>query len=181
MTQPRPNILLNMADQWRGDRLGSAGYPEFEPPHLDELFYNGVSFRHAYSAAPTCNAPRATLMTGVSQRSQGRVGYADNVPWDYPVTLPGLFADAGYHTQCVGKMHVSPERSLIGFHNVVLHDGALLKHPASANYKQFDDYRRFLRSQSHADTSREEGYVHDGNLVVGRPQQPSLQESRLRD
>lgn len=53
------------------------------------------------------------------------MGYRDHVRWDYDVTLPGLFADAGYHTQAVGKMHVSPARNLLGFHNVVLHDGYL--------------------------------------------------------
>lgn len=166
MKTDRPNILLIMADQWRGDCLGCAGHPVVETPHLDEMFYHGVRFRQAYSAVPTCIAARAALMTGLSQRSHGRVGYADNVPWAYPVTLPGLFAGAGYHTQCVGKMHVSPERSLIGFHNVVLHDGALLKQPASANYDFFDDYRRFLRSQSHAEASLEETGLHVNSWVV---------------
>lgn len=166
MKSPRPNLLLIMADQWRGDCLGFAGHPVVETPHLDELFYHGVHFRHAYSAVPTCIAARAAVMTGLSQHSHGRVGYADNVPWDYEVTLPGLLAAAGYHTQCVGKMHVSPERSLIGFHNVVLHDGALLKRPASANYDLFDDYRRFLRDHAHADASLEDTGLHVNSWVV---------------
>jgi arylsulfatase len=165
MTRP-PNILFVMADQWRGDCLGSAGHPVVETPHLDEMFFHGVRFSHAYSAVPTCIAARAAVMTGLSQRSHGRVGYADNIPWDYPITLPRLFTDAGYHTQCVGKMHVSPERSLLGFHNVVLHDGQLHKHRTDENHDFYDDYRRFLRSHTHADAELQETGIHVNSWAV---------------
>jgi arylsulfatase len=120
-----PNILLIVVDQWRADCLGAAGHPVIQTPHLDVLAADGVRFRHAYAAVPSCIAARASLLTGLHQRRHGRVGYRDGVPWDYPTTLAGTFAAAGYHTQAVGKMHVYPTRSLQGFHNVVLHDGYL--------------------------------------------------------
>ena len=144
--QTRMNVVLIMADQWRGDSLGLAGHPVVETPNLDRLFHDGVVFDQAYSAVPSCIAARAALLTGLSQRNHGRVGYKDRVKWDYKETLPGLLAAAGYHTHCVGKMHVSPARNLMGFHSVDLHDGYL--HTERCNpydYGLADDYLPWLR------------------------------------
>ena len=77
------NIILIMADQWRGDCLGLAGHSVVETPNLDRLFHDGVVFDQAYSAVPSCIAARAALLTGLSQRNHGRVGYKDRVKWDY--------------------------------------------------------------------------------------------------
>jgi arylsulfatase A-like enzyme len=148
--RPPPNILLVIADQWRADCLGFDGHPVVETPHLDELFCEGIHFRQAYSACPTCIPARAALMTGLSPAGHGRRGYKDGVPWEYPVTLAGQLAAAGYHTQCVGKMHVHPARNLLGYHHVVLHDGSLGIHRrAPQDYDYTDDYRRALRAETH--------------------------------
>ena len=88
----RPNIILIQVDQWRADSLGFAGHPVAETPHLDGLFRQGVHFSQAYAAVPSCIAARASLHTGLTPRSHGRVGYQDGVPWDYEVTLAGLLA-----------------------------------------------------------------------------------------
>jgi arylsulfatase A-like enzyme len=74
------------------------------------------------------------------------------VNWDYGVTLPGVLAQAGYHTQGVGKMHFFPPRSLMGFHNVVLHDGYLHhERRFSRNYELADDYWRWLKDKVDAE------------------------------
>lgn len=147
-TASAPNLLLIIVDQWRGDCLGCAGHPVVETPHLDRIAQEGVRFTSAYAAVPSCIAARASLMTGLTPRHHGRVGYQDHVPWDYPVTLAGLLAGAGYHTQAVGKMHVHPARSLLGFHNVVLHDGYLhAERRSRRNYDLADDYLPDLRRQ----------------------------------
>lgn len=146
----QPNILLLMADQWRADCLGFAGHPVVETPHLDELFTEGIHFPQAYSSCPTCIPARVALLTGLSQRTHGRTRYEDGVPWEYPITLPGLLAGAGYHTQCVGKMHVHPSRSLMGFHHVVLHDGDIkIQRLGEKDFDRTDDYRRWLREHAH--------------------------------
>ncbi len=142
------NLLLIVVDQWRWDALGHAGHPCVETPHLDRLAQEGVSFRAAYAAVPSCIAARASLMTGLTPRRHGRVGYQDHVPWNYETTLPGTLAAAGYHTQAVGKMHVYPARTLLGFHHVVLHDGYLhAERRAQRNYDLVDDYLPWLRRQ----------------------------------
>ncbi|WP_019419384.1 arylsulfatase [Paenibacillus sp. OSY-SE] len=152
-TSKRPNVLLITVDQMRFDCLSIAGHPIVETPNLDELARTGVRFDRAYSATPTCVPARAAIFTGQSQRSHGRVGYRDCVPWNYDTTLPGELAKAGYHTQCVGKMHVYPARNLLGFHNVVMHDGYLhhnrFRHnvPAHEHFDQVDDYLVWLRER----------------------------------
>jgi arylsulfatase len=150
----RPNIVLILVDQWRGDCLSIAGHPVVHTPYLDQLALGGARFQQAYSAVPTCIPARAALFTGLSQASHGRVGYLDGIEWNYPVTLAGEFTRQGYQTQAIGKMHVYPERSQMGFQNVLLHDGFFnfwrSKHP---DYESADDYIAWLREKagSHAD------------------------------
>ncbi|MEZ4621629.1 MAG: arylsulfatase [Caldilineaceae bacterium] len=147
-TDTRPNILFICVDQWRADCLGFAGHPTVETPHLDRLAHEGINFTQAYTATPTCVPARAAILTGLAPRHHGFVGYNDHVPWHYDVTMPGLLAAAGYHTQCVGKMHVQPARNLMGFHNVVLHDGYLHRERSKRDdYALVDDYTPWLRER----------------------------------
>lgn len=148
----RPNLILLMADQFRGDCLGIAGHPDVKTPYLDALAAEGVRFPNAYSACPTCVPARACLYTGMSQAHAGRVGYEDLVPWNYEHTLAGELARAGYYTQCVGKMHVHPLRNNLGFHDVRLHDGYLHAYrrpdtPACEDQRTADDYYWWLRQE----------------------------------
>lgn len=152
----RPNIVLIMTDQLRGDCLGYAGHPDVKTPYLDTLASRGVSFDHAYSSCPSCIAARAALHTGLSQEHHGRTGYEDGIPWRYPHTLAGELTKAGYQTQCVGKMHVHPMRNYLGFQNVELHDGYLhYSRYASAPWKESqkiaDDYFHWLKQEKGVD------------------------------
>lgn len=166
----RPNILLLCVDQWRGDCLSIDGHPVVHTPWLDQLALSGARFAHAYSATPTCIAARAALFTGLTQRSHGRVGYQDGVPWRYPVTLAGEFTRHGYDTVAVGKMHVYPERNQVGFKKVVLHDGHL-HFTRRAHFKRMaavDDYLPWLAKQ----LGRKADYFDHGincNSNVARP------------
>ena len=54
----KPNIILLMTDQLRGDALGYAGHPDVKTPYLDTLASQGVNFDRAYSACPSCIARR---------------------------------------------------------------------------------------------------------------------------
>ncbi|MCJ8007017.1 arylsulfatase [Lederbergia wuyishanensis] len=148
----KPNILMIMVDQMRFDCMSSAGHPIVETPNIDQLVRDGVRFTNAYSATPTCIPARAAVLTGMSQKSHGRVGYQDRIPWNYPHMLPDEMSKAGYHTQCVGKMHVYPSRNLCGFHNIVLHDGYLHHNrfkntPYQDSFEQTDDYLPWLRER----------------------------------
>ena len=165
----QPNIILICVDQWRGDCLSIESHPIVHTPHLDELSLGGARFSHAYSATPTCIPARAGLYTGLSQRAHGRVGYKDGVSWNYPITIASEFTKAGYQTQAVGKLHVYPERSQMGFQNVVLHDGFLhLARRRNRPYELVDDYLPWLRER----LGSEADYFDHGvncNSIVARP------------
>ncbi len=145
----QPNVVLICVDQWRGDCLSVAGHPVVHTPYLDSLALSGVRFDRTYAACPTCIAARASLYTGLTQRTHWRVGYRDGVPWNYPVTIASEFTRQGYQTQAVGKMHVYPERSQLGFQNVELHDGHLhFPRRTQANFERVDDYLPWLRRET---------------------------------
>lgn len=152
----QPNILLIMTDEMRGDCIGAAGHPDVKTPYLDTLISQGIFYPNAYSACPSCVPARAALHTGLKQEHHGRVGYQDRVDWNYSVTLAGELAKAGYYTQCVGKMHVHPLRSTLGFHNVELHDGYLHEYRYRSgsfadNQLYADDYFYWLKKELGAD------------------------------
>ncbi len=168
----KPNILLIMTDQFRFDALGYAGHPDVKTPYLDSLAASGVVFNNAYAAVPSCIASRCALMTGLKQEHHGRVGYEDNVRWDYEHTLPGELAKNGYYTKCVGKMHVHPLRKTLGFHDVVLHDGYL--HAArysnvssDENQKVADDYYYELKKRHGIDTDTTDNGLDCNSFLTG--------------
>lgn len=169
----QPNILFIMTDQLRGDCLGIMGHPNVKTPYIDTLATQGILFDNAYSACPSCIASRAAIHTGMSQEHHKRVGYQDNIPWRYPHTLAGELSNAGYYTQCVGKMHVAPLRNYLGFHNIELHDGYL--HCArykSVSYQNSqliaDDYFYWLKEQKGISADVTDSGI-DCNSWIARP------------
>lgn len=92
----KPNVILIMADQWRGDFLGYTGHQFVETPYLNDLARKGITFNSAYSPVPTCIPARANLFTGMKQENTGRVGYQDGVDWKYPNYLAGEFSKNNY-------------------------------------------------------------------------------------
>ena len=167
----RPNVLMIMADQFRGDCLGVDGHPDVKTPFLDTLAERGARFARAYTATPSCIPARAGLLTGMAPCHHGRVGYQDGVPWRYEHTLPGCFTKAGYQTKCVGKMHVHPPRARLGFEDVELHDGFLHYYrkpgtPACEAQRIADDYFHDMQGRGHKDVT-DTGI--DCNGSVARP------------
>lgn len=148
----KPNLVLIMCDQMRGDCMGIAGHPDVKTPYLDSLAAEGTWFPNAYSACPSCIPARAALFTGLSQVHHGRVGYEDGIDWNYPHMLPQALADAGYHTEAVGKLHVHPPLKDCGFHHLTLHDGYIgyYRNPdAPARHHQLfhDSYLDWLKNR----------------------------------
>ncbi|MFW6598728.1 arylsulfatase [Propionibacteriaceae bacterium Y2011] len=117
----RPNIVLITTDQQRGDCLGVDGHPVVQTPNLDHLARSGALFRRGYSECPSCVPARRTLLSGQSPVAHGMVGMT-SAPWDPAHTLPGELARAGYQTQLVGKLHMTPARKRFGFENMELAD-----------------------------------------------------------
>ncbi|HHX40117.1 MAG TPA: arylsulfatase [Armatimonadetes bacterium] len=145
-TPARPNILLIMTDQHRGDCLGCAGHPALETPYLNQLAAEGTRFRYAYTAVPSCIPARATLMTGMHQWHTGILGMGrsgGNMTPAYRHTLPGELGRAGYHTQGIGKMHFHPQRARYGFDNLILDESSRELSPGfKSDYRQwFEEHK----------------------------------------
>ena len=133
----RPNLLLITTDQQRGDCLGCAGHPAVETPYLDQLAQEGAYFPHAYTSVPSCTPARAAILTGMDQWNHGRLTMSGGDALEYPATLPGVLAGAGYHTQAVGKMHHHPQRRLYGFHHMVLDESGRREPGFISDYHRF--------------------------------------------
>ena len=68
----RPNILyLHSHDSGRYVQPYGHAVPT---PNLQRLAEEGVRFRQAYYAAPTCSPSRAALLTGQASHSCGQFG-----------------------------------------------------------------------------------------------------------
>lgn len=148
----KPNVVMIVVDQMRFDCIGANMNEYISTPNIDMLAENGYNFQNCYSAVPTCIAARAALMTGLSQKNHGRVGYQDRVEWNYSQTIGKSFKEEGYQTYAIGKMHVFPERSRLGFDHVELHDGYLhtnrnFNRDYASSFEQVDDYLVWLKEQ----------------------------------
>ena len=148
----KPNVLLLMCDQFRGDCLSFLDHPDVKTPYLDTLASDGVTFKNAYTATPSCIPARACLLTGMSQEKNGRVGYEEGLTFDYDHYLAGELTKNHYQTACIGKMHVHPPRLACGFETLKLHDG-YIGHYRRANLPYWmhqnvaDDYMRYLKDK----------------------------------
>lgn len=105
--KPRPNILLLVTDDQRWDAMRCAGNALAITPNLDALANDGVRFRNAFVTTAICAASRASILTGLYERShRSTFGTPplreDCVVSSYPVQL----RNAGYRTGFVGKFGV---------------------------------------------------------------------------
>ncbi len=105
----RPNLLLILTDDQRFDMLGSV-HPFLETPHMDMLASEGYRFENAFVTTPICAASRASILTGVVERTHQ---YTFGTP---PLTAefagqsyPTLLREGGYHTGFIGKFGVATE------------------------------------------------------------------------
>ncbi|MBM3333070.1 arylsulfatase [Candidatus Sumerlaeota bacterium] len=141
-SRQRPNILLLMSDQHRGDCIGADGNAVIHTPNLDQIAREGALFRRAYSCTPTCTPARAALLTGLGPWRNGLLGYG-RVGEKYPIEMPQALRDAGYWTMGIGKMHWHPQRNGHGFHEVLLDESSRAESPEFRS-----DYRSWFYCQA---------------------------------
>ena len=133
----KPNILLVMPDQMRGDCLSLEGHPVVSTPVIDEIGGAGMHFRRGYTTCASCIPARRSLLTGQYPSTNGMVGYEEGVPIR-TVTFPEILRDAGYRTVITGRyMHQSPYEHSYGFEERVL----------GSTYILNDDYAAFLDTE----------------------------------
>ncbi|XP_006877301.1 PREDICTED: arylsulfatase F [Chrysochloris asiatica] len=115
---PRPNILLIMADDLGIGDLGCYGNYTMRTPNIDGLARDGVRLTQNIAAESMCTPSRAAFLTG---RYPVRSGMASNkvdrskavftslgVPGGLPrneTTFAAILKTKGYHTGLIGKWH----------------------------------------------------------------------------
>ncbi|MEM8954839.1 MAG: sulfatase [Verrucomicrobiota bacterium] len=101
----RPNVLFIAVDDLRMN-LGCYGDPIAVTPHLDALAAKSVQFNRAYCQFASCNASRASVLTGQRPDSISvyrlQTNYRETAP--HAITLPQHFREQGYHTESIGKI-----------------------------------------------------------------------------
>ncbi len=109
-----PNIL-HLHSHDTGRYVQPYGHP-VPTPHLQRFAEEGVLFRQAFCASPTCSPSRAALLTGQWPHVCGMHGLA-NPPWSYALhdvthLLPHVLAKAGYESVIGGVQHVTPKATV---------------------------------------------------------------------
>ncbi len=119
MAAGRPNILyLHSHDT--GRHVQPYGYP-VGTPRIQRLAEEGMLFRHAFAAASSCSASRASLLTGTSAHTNGMLGLAHrgwslrDPRWHIVHTLRA----AGYASALIGEQHVSQRPEELGYDRVL--------------------------------------------------------------
>lgn len=99
-------------------------------PNIQLLADQGVLFREAFCAAPTCSGSRASLLTGLYCHNNGMLGLAHR-GWklnDYGQHWVHTLRKAGYRSTLVGEQHISVDPETIGYDEVV---------PVDSNHAEF--------------------------------------------
>ncbi len=109
----RPNILIFMTDQERGDVLRDGARNRAKTPNLDRFRQEGVEFTQTYCPSPHCCPSRTTFFTGLYPSRHGvwnNVNVGNTLsPEPYPGTpfWSQDLKEAGYDLHFAGKWHVS--------------------------------------------------------------------------
>ena len=92
----RPNILVIIADDWSYPHAGAYGDRVVKTPTFDRIAREGVLFRNAFVAAPSCTPSRASLLTGRAPHDLAEGGNLwSALPSSFEV-YPDLLEAAGY-------------------------------------------------------------------------------------
>jgi len=90
-------------------------------PTLKKLAKEGVLFRKAFSAAPTCSPSRASLLTGQYPHNNKQYGLV-NRGFELPDTskhIVNVLRNEGYSSTLIGMQHIRSNPNSIGYDNVL--------------------------------------------------------------
>lgn len=105
-SDPRPNIILIMADDLGWGDVGFNGSEIIRTPNLDKLASEGIIFDRFYSASPVCSPTRASCLTGRNPYRQGIYTANKGHLKKEEITLAEILREEGYTTGMFGKWHL---------------------------------------------------------------------------
>jgi arylsulfatase A-like enzyme len=137
-------------------------------PHIQRLAEEGVLFRQAFCAAPTCSPSRASLLTGQCAHSSGMLGLAHRGFGlkDYKQHLLHTLRAAGYQATLAGVQHISADPARIGYDRILPTPGgqraAQAVAPAAAEFLRNAPAEPFFLAVGFYETHREFPPPHPG-------------------
>jgi N-sulfoglucosamine sulfohydrolase len=116
----RPPNVLYLHSHDTGRYVEPYGHP-VATPNIQQLANQGIVFREAFCAVPTCSGSRACLLTGQYGHSNGMLGLAHR-GWelnDYDEHIVHTLRSAGYWSALIGEQHLSLDPERLGYDRVV--------------------------------------------------------------
>ena len=103
----RPNIIFILTDDQRFDAIGYSGNTLIHTPEMDELAKSGTYFHNAMVTTPICAASRASILTGLYERTHGYNFTSGKIQTSYmEASYPTILRSNGYQTAFYGKYGV---------------------------------------------------------------------------
>jgi N-sulfoglucosamine sulfohydrolase len=118
----KPNILyLHSHDT--GRFIQPYGH-QVPTPNIQRLADQGLLFRKAFCAAPTCSGSRSALLTGQYPHTNGMMGLAHRgfELHDYSHHIVHTLREAGYWSGLIGEQHLSKDPGVLGYDHVIESD-----------------------------------------------------------
>ncbi len=149
--------ILYMHSHDTGRYVQPYGYA-IPTPHIQHLAEEGVLFRQAFSAAPTCSPSRASLLTGQYPHSNGMLGLAHRgfALSDYSHLIIHALHRAGYFSAEVGTQHIAQDRQVMGYNLLIptASNKAADVAPAAVQFLQGSPPQPFFLSVGFEETHR---------------------------
>jgi N-sulfoglucosamine sulfohydrolase len=155
-------------------------------PNIQRLAEEGVLFRKAFCAAPTCSGSRACLLTGQYAHSNGMVGLAHRgfSLNDYRQHIVHTLHEHGYWSALIGEQHISKKPGVIGYDEVYKiptnHTDDVV--PVTLDLLERAGDRPFFLSVGFFETHREwfrPSSPKKANYVLPPPNLPDTPDTRL--
>lgn len=168
MRANRPNILYIHSHD-TGRYVQPYGHA-IATPNIQRLAEQGILFRKAFCAAPTCSPSRASLLTGQYPHCNGMLGLAHRgfSLNDYNQHILHTLREVGYYSALVGEEHLSKDMNASGYDQVLKVEGyqahivaptaiemlnSALPEPFFFSVGFFETHREFLKPSSMEDAN----------------------------
>jgi len=115
----KPNILF-MHSHNTGQYVQPYGHA-IPTPNMQRLAEQGVLFRNAFAANPTCSPSRASFLSGMYPHSCGMLGLAHRgfSMKDYSQHIVSNLKNAGYFTALSGVEHTAPDIDSVDYDRIL--------------------------------------------------------------
>lgn len=141
--EDRPNIIFILTDDQRWSALGYSGNPLATTPEMDKLAEAGTYFRNAIVTTPICSASRASIFSGLHERTHKYTFQTGNLRREFMENAyPKMLKEAGYYNGFFGKFGVNYPGREEWFEEVEIYD----------RNNQFKDYRGYYYKTLNGDT-----------------------------